>query len=411
VLAQTFEELATGARFTVAVNHLKSKGSACAGDPDTGDGQGNCNVTRTLAAQALVDWLATDPTGSGDPDFLIVGDLNSYAMEDPIDAIRAGADDTPGTADDYVNLISHFGGPYAYSYVFDGMAGYLDHALASSSIFDQVTDAADWHINADEPDLLDYDTSFKPPAQEAIYEPNAFRSSDHDPVLVGLDLAAAPEITSLSGPSAFAVDTPQTFVVTFTDLNGADSHTVGWDWGDGSTSTTTASGGSSSATHTWATPGFYTVTVTVTDEAGLSDSASLEVAVFDPDTGKVTGGGGWADGSFEISVQNRPNLAAPRGSTELTVPGGTLVATSYDWLLVEANRATFQGEGTFNGTPGYGFLVSVIDGGSPGRKDRIRVWIWDEDGDTVYDSQPGAPASAAPTAQPTSGNLVVHKVK
>ncbi|HLA08132.1 MAG TPA: ExeM/NucH family extracellular endonuclease, partial [Anaerolineales bacterium] len=93
-LAQTFEEVATGARFTVVVNHLKSKGSACAGDPDIGDGQGNCNQTRKRAAQALVDWLATDPTGSGDPDFLIMGDLNSYAQEDPIDAIKAGADDT-----------------------------------------------------------------------------------------------------------------------------------------------------------------------------------------------------------------------------------------------------------------------------------------------------------------------------
>ena len=52
MLAQTFEEIATGARFTVAVNHLKSKGSACAdiGDPDAGDGQGNCNLTRTAAA-------------------------------------------------------------------------------------------------------------------------------------------------------------------------------------------------------------------------------------------------------------------------------------------------------------------------------------------------------------------------
>ena len=67
-LAQTFQDLATGARFTVVVNHLKSKGSACPGDPDTGDGQGNCNQTRRAAAQALVDWLATDPTGSGDPD-------------------------------------------------------------------------------------------------------------------------------------------------------------------------------------------------------------------------------------------------------------------------------------------------------------------------------------------------------
>jgi predicted extracellular nuclease len=72
-LAQTFEENATGERFTVVVNHLKSKGSACVTpgvdvplDPDLGDGQGNCSQTRRAAAEALVDWLATDPTGSGD---------------------------------------------------------------------------------------------------------------------------------------------------------------------------------------------------------------------------------------------------------------------------------------------------------------------------------------------------------
>jgi uncharacterized protein len=191
-LAQTFQDSANGARFTVVVNHLKSKGSDCndVGDPDLGDGQGNCSGTRTLAAQALVDWLATDPTGSGDPDFLIMGDLNSYAQEDPIDAIKAGADDTAGTGDDFANLISYFQGTYAYSYTFDGQAGYLDHSLASSSLFSQVTGATEWHINSDEPDVLDYDTSFKPPAQEALYEPNAYRSSDHDAVVIGLILDA-----------------------------------------------------------------------------------------------------------------------------------------------------------------------------------------------------------------------------
>ena len=188
-LAQTFEVDATGARFTVAVNHLKSKGSACddVGDPDTGDGQGNCNLTREAAAQALVDWLATDPTGAGDGDYLILGDLNSYAQEDPVDAVKAGPDDAVGTADDYTNLIATYQGPYAYSYVFDGQAGYLDHALASASLVAQTAGAADWHINADEPDVLDYDTSFKPAAQDALYEPDEYRSSDHDPVVVGLN--------------------------------------------------------------------------------------------------------------------------------------------------------------------------------------------------------------------------------
>jgi len=189
-LAQTFQDLSNGARFTVVVNHLKSKGSDCNDlippDPDAGDGQGNCNGTRTLAAQALVDWLATDPTGSGDPDFLIMGDLNSYAQEDPIDAVKAGADDTASTTDDYTNLIYDYQGAFAYSFTFDGQAGYLDHALANGSMVAQVSGAADWHINSDEPDVLDYDTSFKPAAQDALYEPNAYRSSDHDSLVVGL---------------------------------------------------------------------------------------------------------------------------------------------------------------------------------------------------------------------------------
>ncbi len=139
-----------------------------------------------------MDWLATDPTGSGDGDFLIIGDLNSYDKEDPIDAVLAGSDDLLGTSDDYADLLALFGGELAYSYVFDGQLGYLDYALANGSLTAQVTGTAAWHINADEPDILDYDTSFKPPEQDALYEPNEYRASDHDPVLVGLDLNGPP---------------------------------------------------------------------------------------------------------------------------------------------------------------------------------------------------------------------------
>lgn len=188
-LAQTFRSNESGGVFTAVVNHLKSKGSDCnaVGDPDTGDGSGNCNLTRTAAAEALVDWLETDPTGSGDDDFLIIGDLNSYDKEDPIDAIRAGG---------YVDLIDKYQGEFAYSFVFDGQLGYLDHALAGDGLVDEVTGATEWHINADEPNILDYDMTFKEPAQDALFEPNEFRSADHDAVLVGLDSCdeIAPEL-------------------------------------------------------------------------------------------------------------------------------------------------------------------------------------------------------------------------
>lgn len=193
VLAQSFVSLLNAGRFTVAVNHLKSKGSACddLGDVNTGDGQGNCNLTRTAAAQAEMDWLATNPTGYGDGDVLIIGDLNAYAKEDPIRAIETGADDVSGSADDFVNLVAAYQGDAAYSYVFDGQFGYLDYALASASLTDQVSGVSEWHINADEADVLDYNTDYKPAEQIALYQADAFRSSDHDPVLIGLQLQAS----------------------------------------------------------------------------------------------------------------------------------------------------------------------------------------------------------------------------
>jgi len=189
LLAQTFQENQSGGIFTVAVNHLKSKGSSCdaIGDPDLGDGAGNCDNTREAAAKAEVDWLATDPTGSGDPDFLIIGDLNSYDKEDPIDAIKAGPDDILGTADDYFDLVFEFQGEDAYSYVFDGQMGYLDFAI-SGDMVSQVTGTSVWHVNADEPDLIDYDMSYKKDAQDLLYAPDPYRYSDHDPVIIGLDL-------------------------------------------------------------------------------------------------------------------------------------------------------------------------------------------------------------------------------
>jgi predicted extracellular nuclease len=182
VLAQTFRENNSGGVVTIAINHLKSKGSDCndLGDPDTGDGQGNCAVTRTNAAQALVSWLATDPTHSGDKDFLIMGDLNAYAQENPIAAIKAGG---------YTDLIAQFVGTGAYSYVFDGQAGYLDHALASNSLQVQTVGATEWHINADEPISLDYNTEYKSAGQvSSFYSSDAYRSSDHDPLMVALKL-------------------------------------------------------------------------------------------------------------------------------------------------------------------------------------------------------------------------------
>ncbi|HOU40255.1 MAG TPA: ExeM/NucH family extracellular endonuclease, partial [Promineifilum sp.] len=214
-LAQTFEEIATGGQLTVVVNHFKSKGSGCGAGDDVADTSGgNCNGTRTDAATALVNWLATDPTGSGDPDFLVIGDLNSYAKEDPIDVfINAG----------YVDLADEYNtDPYSYS--FDGEWGYLDYALANPSLATQVTDAKEWHVNADEPPILDYNTEFKSPGQiSSFYSPDPFRWSDHDPIIVGFDLdvpdTTAPTVTinQASGQTDPTSTSPINFTVVFSE--------------------------------------------------------------------------------------------------------------------------------------------------------------------------------------------------
>ena len=179
-LAQTFVQDSNGAVLTLVLNHLKSKGSACdsSGDPDTGDGQGNCNQTRSSAAMAIADWVAVDPTTSGDPDYLVLGDLNAYIAEDPLTALKSAG---------LTNLVEAVGGSNAYSFIFDGQAGALDHALASPSLVPQVVATMEWRINADEPGVLDYNLDAG--RDPALFDgATPYRSSDHDPIVIGLDL-------------------------------------------------------------------------------------------------------------------------------------------------------------------------------------------------------------------------------
>ncbi|MBK9928228.1 MAG: hypothetical protein IPP66_23425 [Anaerolineales bacterium] len=68
-----------------------------------------------------------------------------------------------------------------------GRWGYLDHALQFKLLLSQITGVGDYHINSDEPSVLDYNTDFKTANLIAsLYAPDQFRVSDHDPVIVGL---------------------------------------------------------------------------------------------------------------------------------------------------------------------------------------------------------------------------------
>ena len=180
---QKFALVENGEEIVLSVNHFKSKGSSCgAGDDDTSTGQGNCNLTRTRASLALAAFLEDN---FADTPTLIIGDLNAYALEDPITTLT----DASGPA--YTDLANMFAGSEAYSYSFNGELGYLDHALASPSLVDKVVDATEWHINADEPVVLDYNFEFKSSSQiDSFFAPGPYRMSDHDPVVVSIMLEA-----------------------------------------------------------------------------------------------------------------------------------------------------------------------------------------------------------------------------
>lgn len=170
--AQGFEILATGARFIYMINHFKAKSGKGSGDnADKGDGQSTYNGDRVREATAIVTFAKSCTSYFGDEDVLIMGDLNAYSLEDPIRIF---------TDANYTNLIKKFEGEKGYSYSYRGTVGCLDHALANEAIKSQVTGCEVFHINADEASVFGYDGY--------SYQNNMYRSSDHDPVVVGLKL-------------------------------------------------------------------------------------------------------------------------------------------------------------------------------------------------------------------------------
>lgn len=178
-MAQTFRATETGERLTVAINHFRSKGCSSSGgveNEDKLDGQGCYNLRRVQAAEAVTEWLAQSPTGVEDEDVLIIGDLNAYSKEDPVATIENAG---------FTNLAQKFVGDSAYSYAYRGEIGTLDHALASASLTSKAVDLTEWHINADEPLILDYNTEYKSEEQiHTMYNSDAYRASDHDPVVM-----------------------------------------------------------------------------------------------------------------------------------------------------------------------------------------------------------------------------------
>ncbi len=218
-----------------------------------------------------------------------------------------------------------------------------------------------------------------------------------------------------------------TFRGSFTDPGTGDTHTCSASWDDGTPNSAgvvvEANGsGSCTATHTYTAPGVYTISMTVTDDDGASDTESWLVVVYDPGGGFVTGGG-WINspaGAYrpDPSLAGRANFgfvskykkgaSVPEGQTEFQFQTGNLNFHSeiYQWLVVAGNKAQFKGTGTINGNGSYGFLLTAYDG-SP---DRFRIKITGSSG-VVYDNKFGSSddIDGADPQAISDGSIVVHK--
>jgi uncharacterized protein len=197
--ALTLRHLASGEAVSVVAVHLRSK----AGCPSSGDvdaGFGCWNLRRTRQAEALLGFatrLERDhaATGAG---VLVIGDLNAHRYEPPLGVFEDAG---------WEVLTDRVPPEAAVSYVFFGRSAALDHALASATLAPRVAGVAYWAINADEPPLAGPGRGAEAPAG---FEPDPFRSSDHDPLLVTLRLGGddPTDTSDTAAPPGGAVTRP-----------------------------------------------------------------------------------------------------------------------------------------------------------------------------------------------------------
>ncbi len=241
-----------------------------------------------------------------------------------------------------------------------------------------------------------------------------------------------PTITDLTvTPGLVAVGDTVALNATFTDPDSGDTHTATINWGDGSPVDDLGSVTSPiSDTNSYADAGVYTVTLTVTDDDGGSDTETFQyVVVYDPSAGFVTGGG-WINSpagayaadtnlegtaNFGFVSRYKKGQTTPTGNTEFRYKIGDLSfhSNNYEWLVVASYKAMYKGTGTINGAGNYGFMISVSDEKltTAFDVDRFRIKIWDKvDNDAVvYDNNIGDDLYSDPTTDIAGGQIVIHK--
>jgi hypothetical protein len=215
----------------------------------------------------------------------------------------------------------------------------------------------------------------------------------------------------------------------FTDADLNEPYTGEWDWGDGTTSAATIQGLAVSGEHIYTAAGLYPVKLTLFDLIdGSSSATSHFVVVYDPAAGYCSGRGWFSSpagavsaapglestASFLFSYQYNPGTAIPEGNLQFQLLGSDLAfqGTGIAWLVIHGERLICQGSGTLNGSAGYRYLLSAIDGQALDlhAQDRLRVKIWnDATGDIIYDNEAGTTDDAAPTAAIMNGWVLINR--
>jgi PKD repeat protein len=240
-----------------------------------------------------------------------------------------------------------------------------------------------------------------------------------------------PSVGSITAPvSPVQIGNTITASAQYTDQGILDTHVATIDWGDGTSSsaTVTESNGSGTAngSHSYAAPGVYQLSLTVTDkDGGASTSVFQYVVAYDPSGGFVTGGGwitspagayaantaltGKATFGFVAKYQHGANVPSGNTQFQFNAAGFNFSSTSYDWLVVAGSKAQYKGSGTINGSGDYAFMLTAVDGHDNGGTDKFRLKVWDKTtGAVIYDNEAGTSDTGTPTTALAGGSIIIH---
>jgi hypothetical protein len=255
------------------------------------------------------------------------------------------------------------------------------------------------------------------------------KTDPNHPVKIA-DVNVPPTLGPISGPTTpVAINSQVTLSASFTDSDGPNEHKATWDWGDNTKSDMIINGvsGSFSCSHKYASPGVYTVMLSLSDGKATTLAYYKFVVVYVRSGGFVTGGG-WFNSqpgaytsqstltgkaTFGFVAEYKKGASAPSGSTEFVfrVAGLKFLSSSFDWLLVDGSNAKYMGTGTINGKGSYGFMLTATDAGLKSGSDTIRIKIWDKNSNdaVIYDNKLGTPDGSYDGTAIGGGNIDIKK--